>query len=343
MTVDARHLLDWTSAVLETWGYAPEAAAYVADTLVDANLHGVDSHGVIRLPVYRVRIDAGLVDPRAVPLETSSGATIRIDAQRAPGQLAARAALEQVDSLSGTLGIASATVRGSAHFGAAGYYARALARRGKIALVVSNSEPIVVPFGGRSPLLGTNPLAFAAPTSGDPISLDMATSTSAMGRVFIAQSRGEQIPADWGVDAAGHPTTDPAAVAALLPSGGAKGYGLGILVEILSGVLSGSAVAAGIGSMYDDFDRPQDVGHFMMALDVEKFLPLEEFHERIQGLIDAAHAADPAPGFDKVLMPGEPEASMRRQRLASGISLPDTVLADLERLGGDVGVPFPLS
>ena len=341
MVFDARHLLEWTEELLTTWGYAPEDAAYVAETLVDANLRGVDSHGVIRLPVYRARIDAGLVDPRAVPLTTTSGATIRIAAQGAPGQLAARAALEQVDTLSSALGTASATVRGSAHFGTAGFYARELARRGKIALVVSNSEPIVVPFGGRSPLLGTNPFAFAAPTDGEPISLDMATSTSAMGRVLIAQSRGASIPADWGVDADGHPTTDPAAVKALLPAGGAKGYGLGILVEILSGVLSESAIAGGIGNMYADFDRPQDVGHFMMALDVQRFLPLEEFRERMQGLIDAAHAVDPAPGSAGVLLPGEPEASLRRERLSSGIDLPGPVCTELSRLGAEAGVAFP--
>ncbi|MGO1770410.1 MAG: Ldh family oxidoreductase, partial [Microbacterium sp.] len=264
MTIDGNRLLEWTTRVLESWGYRQADAAYLADTLVDANLRGVDSHGVIRLPAYRAQIDAGLVRPRATPTASRSGATVRIDADGAPGQLAARAAVDEVDALSSDVGIATAVIHGSTHFGTAGFYARELARRGKVAMVVSNSEPIVVPFGGREPLLGTNPFAFAAPTSGEPISLDMATSTSAMGKVLVARAKGTEIPADWGVDASGAPTTDPDSVTALLPAGGPKGYGLGFLVEILGGVLSGAAIAGQIGNMYSDLDRPQNVGHWML-------------------------------------------------------------------------------
>ncbi|MCM3657844.1 Ldh family oxidoreductase [Agromyces mediolanus] len=341
MKIDGSRLRSWATQLLETWGYDPDDAAYLAETLVDANLRGVDSHGVIRLAAYRARIDAGLVRPRAEPIVERSGAVVRIDANGAPGQLAARLAVDELDGLVATHGIASAAVRGSTHFGTAGFYARDLARRGRIAIVVSNSEPCVVPFGGREALLGTNPLAFAAPASGDPISLDMATSTSAMGKVLVAQAKSTAIPADWGVDAAGVPTTDPAAVTALLPAAGPKGYGLAFLVEVLGGVLTGAAVAGDIGNMYNDFSKPQDVGHWMLAVDVARFLPLDDFVARMDGLAALAHAVPTAPGFDRVLVPGEPEEATRRARLAGGIELPDATASELAALGTDAGVAFP--
>ncbi|WP_175414196.1 Ldh family oxidoreductase [Agrococcus sp. SGAir0287] len=340
MTIPSDRLLDWTTRLLVEWGFAPDDAAYVAAGLVDANLRGVDSHGVIRLPAYRARIDAGLVSPTAVPVVEQRGAVVRIDAAGAQGQLAARAAVEAVDAAATAHGVGTVVVRGSAHFGTAGTYARALAARGKVAMVVSNSEPGVVPFGGREPLLGTNPFAFAAPTSGEPVSLDMATSTSAMGKVFVARAAGTSIPDTWGVDAEGRPTTDPHAVVALLPAGGPKGYGIGFLVEILGGVLSGAAIASGIGSMYDDFSKPQDVGHWMLALDAEAFMPLGELQERMDALVAEAHAIAPAPGSDEVLVPGEPEERTRRTRLADGIALPDATVDDLVALGERFAVPF---
>lgn len=340
MPIESARLLDWTSSLLGSWGFSPDDAAYVATGLVDANLRGVDSHGVIRLPAYRARIDAGLVSPTASPVVETRGAVVRIDAAGAQGQLAARAAVEAVDAAATAHGVGTAVVRGSAHFGTAGTYARALAARGKVAMVVSNSEPGVVPFGGREPLLGTNPFAFAAPTSGDPVSLDMATSTSAMGKVFVARDAGTAIPDTWGVDADGNPTTDPHAVTALLPAGGPKGYGIGFLVEILGGVLSGAAVASGIGNMYGDFSKPQDVGHWMLALDAEAFMPLEELQQRMDALVAEAHAVAPAPGFDEVLVPGEPEERTRVRRLEDGIDLPAATVDDLVALGERFAVPF---
>lgn len=340
MPIESARLLEWTTTLLSAWGFSPDDADYVAAGLIDANLRGVDSHGVIRLPAYRARIDAGLVSPSASPIVETRGAVARIDAAGAQGQLAARAAVDAVDAAASAFGVGTAVVRGSAHFGTAGTYARALATRGKVAIVVSNSEPGVVPFGGRTPLLGTNPFAFAAPTSGDPVSLDMATSTSAMGKIFVARDAGTPIPDTWGVDAGGRPTTDPHAVVALLPAGGPKGYGIGFLVEILGGVLSGAAIASGIGNMYSDFSRPQDVGHWLLALDAEAFMPLEQLHERMDALVAEAHAVSPAPGFDEVLVPGEPEERTRTRRLAEGIELPQATIDDLAELGDRFTVPF---
>jgi ureidoglycolate dehydrogenase (NAD+) len=341
MLIEADRLEAWATSLLAEWGYSQEDATYLAATLVDANSRGVDSHGVIRLPAYQKRIAENLVTPNAAPVVTVEGSVVKVDANGAAGQLAAKAAVEAALDVSRTTGVATAAVHGSTHFGTAGYYARWLAERGAVAIVVSNSEPIVVPFGGKDALLGTNPFAFAAPTNGDPISLDMATSTSAMGKVFVAQAEGKPIPDTWGVDGEGAPTTDPNAIKALLPVGGPKGYGLGFLVEILGGVLTGAAVSHGIGNMYGDFSKPQDVGHWLVAIDIEHFMPLDTFKERMQVLTDLAHASTAAPGFAGVLVPGEPEENTRRARLADGIPLANGTVEELRELGDRFGVAFP--
>ena len=339
--VPGSDLIEWSTRLLHSWRYTAPDARYIADTLVEANYRGIDSHGVIRLPAYHRRVEAGLVRPDAVPVVTTDRALVAVDAAGAAGQLAARAAVGQLAAAARDHGTASATVRGSAHFGAAGYYARALAADGLVALVMTNSEPVVVPHGGREALLGTNPLAFAAPTAGAPVSLDMATSTTAMGKVMVAQAAGTAIPPEWGVDERGAPTTDPDRVTALLPAAGPKGYGLAFLVEALCGVLAGAAVGSGIGNMYTDFTKPQDVGHWMLAIDVAAVRPLADFTSAMGQLVDAAHAVPPAPGHDGVLVPGEPEERTRARRLIGGVPLPDAVVGQLTELGARCGVPFP--
>ncbi len=341
MLIDADRLSSWTHQLLQRWGYSEQDSSYLTTTLVDANSRGVDSHGVIRLPAYYRRIEENLVSATAAPVVSVDGSVVKVDANGAAGQIAARAAMEAALEVSRETGIATAAVRGSTHFGTAGYYARWLAERGAIGLVVSNSEPIVVPFGGKDAFLGTNPLAFAAPTNGDPISIDMATSTSAMGKVFVAQAAGEPIPDTWGVDADGSPTTDANAITALLPVGGPKGYGLGFLVEILGGVLTGASVAHDLGNMYTDFTKKQDIGHWLVAIDIEHFMPLDTFKARLQSLVDMAHATAPAPGFSGVLVPGEPEENTRRSRLSGGIQLADATVTELRELGDRFGVAFP--
>lgn len=333
--LDSVALREWASNVLRGWGFSGTDADYVATTLVDADLRGLASHGVMRLPAYEKRVAEGLIDPQATPevRHELGAATAQIFANRSQGQLAGRAAVNTAADLAREFGVAAVTVSGSAHFGTAGFFARELASQGFVSLVVSNSEPIVVPFGGKEALLGTNPFAFAAPTGGSPLCLDMATSTSAMGKVFVARNEGTPIPDTWGVDGDGTPTTDPNLVQALLPAAGPKGFGLGMLVEILAGVLSGAAFTGAIGNMYNDFSKPQDVGHFFLALDITHFMPLMAFADRMQELVDQVHAVPPAPGFDSVLAPGEPEERTLEKKLQDGIDFPDATWEELQDLG----------
>jgi LDH2 family malate/lactate/ureidoglycolate dehydrogenase len=341
LTISNEVLESWVTELLVAWKYSPENAAFLANTLTDANLRGVDSHGVVRLAAYEKRIDQGLADPAAVPIVSGSGSALKVNANGAAGQIASLKAAQVVLEAALENGVAAVSVFGSTHFGTAGYYARWLASKGVIGIVVSNSEPIVVPFGGRSPLFGTNPLAFAAPTSGELLSIDMATSTSAMGKVILARQESKTVPADWGIDENGEPSTDPNAIVSLLPAGGPKGYALGFLVEILGGVLTGAAVTHSIGNMYSDFDKPQDVGHFMIAIDINRFIPYEDFISRMDSLVDQARAVEPAPGFQKVLAPGDPEQMVASTRLKEGIPLAAATIEELRQLGMKAGVPFP--
>ncbi len=340
-TITANALTRWTTDLIATWGYAETDAQYIANTLVDANLRGIDSHGVMRLNAYHARISHGLINPAASCDSVVRGATARVRADQVAGQLAAREAAALAASIAKELGIAAVSVSESAHFGAAGYFARELAAQGFFSMVVSNSEPIVVPFGGRRALLGTNPLALAAPTESGVVSIDMATSQAAMGKVFGARLADTAIPGDWGVDQDGQPTTDPHAVQALLPAGGPKGYALGFFVEMLSSVLSGAAISHDVGNMYDDFSKAQNVGHFFLAISVDDFMPRADFERRAEGLIALAHNTEPVSPDRPVLVPGEPELLTAKERLASGIPLSDGVVAELTNLGDSLGVPWP--
>lgn len=341
MLVEAIALQIWCTQLLQRWGYSETDAAYIADTLVDADARGIGSHGVIRLPAYWRRVEASLIDPQARTALTQDKATMQIDAASVAGQLAARAGVAALETAAREYGIASVTIRNSSHFGAAGYYTRALARRGFIAMATSNAEPTVVPFGGKQAVLGTNPFAFAAPAEPHPLSIDMATSTTAMGRVLLAAASGTPIPPDWGIDEQGHPTTDPEKVVALQPFAGPKGYGMGMLVETMSGVLSGSAITSDIGNMYTDFSKPQRSGHWLMALDVSRHLLLADFVTRMAVLIERCHETPPSAGFDEVLTPGEPEERTRELRLRDGIPLAPATVGELSELGAAAQIQFP--
>jgi LDH2 family malate/lactate/ureidoglycolate dehydrogenase len=344
MLIDVDSLQGWTAVLLESWGANADSAAYVADTLVEANLRGVDSHGVLRLPSYHKRVRLGLVDMAAEPrVRQTAPATALVDGSRAPGQLVARAATESVTGLAAKQGVGAVGACHSAHFGAAGYYARAIADAGMIGLVCSNSEPGVLPFGGRAAFLGTNPLAIAAPAEPHPVCLDMATSAGAWGRVFAARAAGEALPPGWFADTDGNPTTDPDRARIALPAAGPKGYGLAFMIEILAGALTGAALVDGIGNIGTDLDRPQDVGHLFVAIDPTHFIGAQELRERDGQIVHEAHRVPAAEPGGEVLAPGEPEERVRAERLAKGIELPYSTVSELEELSRACGVPSPFS
>jgi ureidoglycolate dehydrogenase (NAD+) len=233
------------------------------------------------------------------------------------------------------------SVHSSNHYGAAGIYAARAARAGMIGLSTTNADPLAVPFGGARKALGTNPIAFAAPTEGGVFVLDMATSQVAANKVFNARDEGRAIPEGWAVDESGAAITDPDEFYAVVPLGGYKGYGLALMVEILSGVLTGAGVTHGVAGLFDNLDRPQGLGHFHLALDPERTVGRERFASVLAALLEELRAVPPAPGFAEVLVPGDPEELAERERRAAGIPLPDALLARLEALSGELGVRVP--
>ena len=328
-------------ALLEASGLEPAVAETVAVSLVHANRRGVDSHGVARVVVYSERLRRGRMNTRPAPrVEREHGAVALVDGDQGPGQVAGVFATDLSIDLARRHGAGVVAVHRSSHYGAAGYYAIRAAEAGLIGMSTTNSEPFVVPHGGLAHALGTNPIALAAPTPDGIFDTDMATSQVAVNKIFNARDEGRAIPEGWGVDEQGRTTTDPNQVYAAVPLGGYKGYALAVLVEVLSGVLSGSGVGHGIGRLYED-DPPQDVGHFHLAIDVDRLAGRDRAAELLGRLLGDLKAIPPAPGHDEVLVPGELEARARVERERDGIPLPPTLWTALSELSEDLGVTVP--
>ena len=332
----------WTTELLAAAGLEGEAAATVSRTLVDASLRGVDSHGVARTPIYLERLRAGGINPRPRPrVEREEGALALMHGDDGPGQVAGVVATDHSIELARRYGVGVVAVRRSNHYGAAGFYAVRAARAGLIGMSTTNSDPFVIPFGGREAALGTNPIAFAAPVPDGVWVLDMATSQVAINRIYNARDEGRTIPSGWGVDAEGRDTTDPAVVAAGVPLGGYKGYGLAIMVEILSAVLTGSGITHGVGRLYGAEAEAQDVGHFHLALDPGPLVGAGPFAERLAALLADLSASPAGSGSDEVLVPGDPEERAAAERARSGIPLPAFLWSSLRQASEELGVEAP--
>ncbi len=339
--VDPTALRDFAAAVMTAAGLLPEDAAIVADSLVYADGRDLSSHGVARLTIYVRRLEAGLVNPRPrMRFVLEDGATSLLHADNGPGQVAAARAMARAIESARAFGIGACAVRESNHCGAMAYYTEMASARGMIGLALSNANVTMAPWGGRSAVLGTNPISAAAPTRGEvPFVLDMATSAVARGKIIMAAKSGASIPEGWALDSEGRPTRDAEAAlrGVMLPAGGPKGYGLAALADVLCGVLAGSAVGREIGALYDDLTRPQRSGQFMVAIEIGRFAEPEGFLDGMDRMIGGLKASLPASGFSEVMVPGEPEARAQRRSASDGITLPEAVykeLADLaERLG----------
>ena len=239
-------------------------------------------------------------------------------------------------------GIGYVGVKHSSHYGAAGFYANLAAQHDMFGLSMCNVDPCMTVPGAKGKVLGTNPIAYAAPAGAEkPVYLDIATSAVAATKIFSAKALGKQIPDNWLVDEEGIPTTDPSqypAKGAQLPMAAHKGYGLAVMVEILTAVLTGAAILSGVKSWVADTTEPTDEGHAFIAIDISQMMPLGEFKGRMDGMIREIHAAPKAKGADRIYLPGEMEWERRTDALANGIALPADVLANLYGLAEDAGL-----
>ncbi|MCL8206862.1 MAG: Ldh family oxidoreductase [Actinomycetia bacterium] len=340
--VATQALEDVVAAVLQGHGVTEDDARLVARTLVEADRRGIGSHGVMRLGIYVDRLKAGLVRARTeVTVERETPATAVLDGHHSMGQAVAARAMRLCLEKARTAHVAAVAVRNSSHFGAAAYWALMAPDEHMIGVAMSNTAPLMPPTGGRGARIGNNPLAVAVPARHErPLVLDMATSVVALGKVLLADKRGEPVPEGWGVTAAGEPTTDPKAILQggfILPVGGPKGYGLSVMVDVLSGLLAGGVVGGEVRSMYRDFTAPSRIGHFFLAVDVGAFVPVEWFEDQVDAYIRYLRATPPAPGVERVMVPGEPEF-LRAEAARTTVVLPRAVLEDVRRLAAEAGV-----
>lgn len=319
-------------------------ASLFAEVLVDADLHGVSTHGVSRLNIYLRRIDAGLIDPKAkLAIDRRAGSVVAFDAGNGLGQVQARKALDQLIPLAKQNGVATATIRNSQHFGALSWYCNYAASQKLVLLAMTNCEPAMSPEGGYEPFFGTNPIAASFPTGkGFPIKIDLATAGVARGNIIAAQKKGQSIPLGWALDPDGNPTTDAsqALLGTVLTMAGHKGYALALLVELYSGVLSGSAIGPGIGSMYKNLDRKQDVGHFFCLFDITAFLDYPEYLRRIDETVDRIKASKRRPGVEEILVPGERSSRKAALNIAQGIPVSPETVAEIEQWCTRLNIPF---
>ncbi len=331
-------------------GVPAEDALVSARILVAADLRGISSHGIIRLHAYYgSRIQKGLIDPLTPVITTyETATTLNLDAGNGLGMVAANRAMERCIGMAKNSHIAVVTVRNSNHFGIAGYYAMLALKENMLGISLTNAQPLVAPTYGRSALLGTNPIAVAVPVMGNqPFVLDMATSIVPIGKIAVYDKAGDDIPLGWGTNAGGKFTENPSDIlkgGALSPLGGSdvlrgyKGYSLAVVVDILSGILSGSGFGISVGSK----DKPARIGHFFMAINIGSFRPLDEFKRDMATLMEELRNAPKAEGQERIYVAGEKEFELEAEYRAKGIPIMGEVVNGLELAGDEVGVPFDL-
>jgi LDH2 family malate/lactate/ureidoglycolate dehydrogenase len=325
-------------------GVRPGDAEIFARIVVDADLHGVSTHGVSRLSIYLERINRELIDPRAeIAVARNAGCVLALDASNGMGQIQAVKALDMLLPLARQHGVAAATIRNSQHFGALSYYCNRAAEEGMILLAMTNCEPAMSPAGGYEAFFGTNPVAASFPTGKSfHVQIDLSTSIVARGNIIAANKKKEPIPEGWALDRDGQPTTDAqeALLGTVLTMAGHKGYALALMVEAFSGVLSGAAIGDSIGSMYKNLDRKQDVGHFFCLFNIAAFLDLDEFKRRMDETIDRLKSGKKRPGVEEILVPGERSSRCAAMNSVIGVSVTEETIQELEQWCKRLGVPF---
>jgi LDH2 family malate/lactate/ureidoglycolate dehydrogenase len=337
----AEELTETTAAIFRAVGASDGDASIVASSLVDAELSGHESHGLIRVSEYLRHVREGAIVPTAQPEIVGDGAgTIVVDGHWAFGQVVAQRATQWLIERTLEHGSGAAAIRHCAHVGRAGAYPAMAAERGLIALAFVNgggTQPRLAPYGGRRAVFGTNPVAAAVPLPGsDPVIIDFSTAAVASGKIRVLRDRGESLPEGWILDSEGRPSTSPEdyyAGGMLLPAAAHKGYGLCLLVELLAGCLTGAGSLAVPESGYRLGN-----GMFMQAFNVASFMPLEEFAVLGNALAAAVRATPPAAGHEEVLLPGDPERRSSENRSLQGIEVSDSTWKKITASAMELGV-----
>jgi L-2-hydroxycarboxylate dehydrogenase (NAD+) len=338
-------LTDYATAMFLSAGMSADDAALIAGDLVKANLRGIDSHGISRIPMYLERLRRGLVNPRPdVKVTKVAGAVASVDGDNGMGFIPSHVAMNTACDIASEMGIGLAGVHRSTHFGMGACYALRAIERGYISLIFTNSSPAIAMWGGRTSFLGASPIAAGIPGGKHPpYVMDMAMTVIARGKIRLAAMKGDPIPEGLALDVEGNPTTDAAKAfeGVCLPFGGVKGSVLGTLMDLLSGLLTGANFGGDVKSLYFDHSEPQNVGHLFFAIRPDLFLSMDDFGARMDEFYARIKALPRAAGVDEIMLPGEPEQRREDQRRRDGIPLTANVIADLTAEGKAVGVTFP--
>jgi LDH2 family malate/lactate/ureidoglycolate dehydrogenase len=339
--VRAEDLSATVANIFAATGVPLEAAKQVAADLVAADLEGVASHGVMLVPMYVERIRSGSVSLQVAGEIVSDRQTaIVIDASNVLGQLTARQAVELAASRARQFGMATVAIRNAFHFGTAGRYARMLADRGCIGMVMCNTRPLMPPAGGAVSVTGNNPIAIAAPADGAFVpEVDMALSAAAMGKIRNAAAAGQSIPLGWATDKEGVDTTDPNAAIAgmLLPAAGPKGFGLAFMIDLLCGGLSGGGIGEQVRPLFGSLDQPYGSANVFIAIDVGHFAEPSTFKARAHAMVEKTSGTKRAPGVERIFAPGE-LAHHARSTSEGWCNLASPTLASLQKTAAGLGV-----
>ena len=343
----ADRLRAWTEQVFQKVGVSKNDAVLLTDSLIEANLRGVDTHGITRmLCVYVKRMQVGVVSPKTeLKVLREHPSTALIDCKNSIGQVASNHAMRMTIEKAKKTGVAFVATTHSNHYGAAAYWAMMALDQGMIGFSATNAPATVAPTGGRTAMLGTNPFAIAIPAGQEqPMVLDLATTVVARGRILLYAKQNKPLEPGWAFDAQGRPTTDAqAALTGLLaPIGGYKGYGIALAIDMLCGVMTGSSYGAHFpGFLADNMKNPTDVGSIFAAISIDSFMDLPEFKAGMDKAIREIKACTKAEGVKRIYIPGEIELETKAERLANGVPIPDAVVKDFVALGQELGVPFP--
>jgi LDH2 family malate/lactate/ureidoglycolate dehydrogenase len=336
-------LQEYCTKAMVRCGLSRADASVTAEVLATADTWGTHSHGTRQIRPLMRTVKAGGIRPEARPTIQREGPSwVLVDANLAMPMVAACLAMETAIAKAATAGIGYAGVVRSSHFGAAGYYATLALRHDMIGLSMANVDPCVAVAGGRTPVIGTNPIAYAVPAGQEPpVFLDIATSIVAVTKVMIAKAMGRSVPDSWLLDQEGRPTVDPKGYpeqSVLRPMADYKGYGLAVLVEVLAGILTGASFLSGVKPWVGENAPPAEQGHAFIAINIGAMMPLDTFKARMDAMIREIKNAPKAVGTDRIYLPGEMEWERRDAALKQGMRLPDHVLVNLIGLAEDVGM-----
>src|SRR5579871_6919517 len=347
--VDAEAAQSFGRRLLVAHGLPENDAATVARCLVLADLRGVDTHGLQTLPHYLERVRQGLINPRPdLKVERVTPMVGSLDGQDAFGFVVATKAMAEAIDMAGEFGVCIVSALRSTHIRINVNYSLQAMEAGYIGIVFTNASRAMPPWGGREGLFGTSPIAVAAPAGQEtPFDLDMSPAVAARGKIRRAARRGQSIPLGYALDARGRQTTDPNAAldgGTVQPIGGPKGSALAMLMDVMGGVISGAAFAGDVRNHFEDYDAPQNVGHFIMAMKSDLFISRDEYLERMDRMAKRVHLNPAAEGFDEVIMPGERERRLEAQHRRTGVPFHAREVAALQEAAAKAGLPpLPVS